>query len=249
MPFTPAYIFALSLLLALSLASAQQSGDERMKRPLNESDLRKVESLGEPPRAIAVTPETRKAVAVTTAPNPAPEPAAEPAKKGKGPTEITALEATFDNKTHLAVFLHDVTVKDPEFNVTCEKLTAFLKHPDDKPEVSAPVPAPIKSAPDPQQKKGGLERAIAEGSVVITQEKTEADGTLTHYLGTSKKADYDARTGDIVLTGRPTVKQGINLCVATAEETVMTLNRDRNMKVVGPHRTIIADKGDMDKKP
>ncbi|MEI8109264.1 MAG: hypothetical protein WCI46_15730, partial [Verrucomicrobiota bacterium] len=44
-----------------------------------------------------------------------------------GPTEIDALEATFDQKANQAIFIGEVVVKDPEFNVKCDKLTALLK--------------------------------------------------------------------------------------------------------------------------
>src|SRR6187402_1156609 len=50
-------------------------------------------------------------------------------KKPKGQTEITSLEATFDQKTREAVFLGNVIVKDPEFDLKCDRLTAFLKKP------------------------------------------------------------------------------------------------------------------------
>src|SRR3954468_16709916 len=50
-----------------------------------------------------------------------------PEKKAKGQTEITALEATFDQKTREAVFIDNVVVIDPEFKLTtCDRLTAFL---------------------------------------------------------------------------------------------------------------------------
>ncbi len=181
-----------------------------------------------------------------------------PEKKAKGPTEITALEATFDQKANLAVFIGEVVVKDPEFNVVCDKLTAHLKH-DDKPKAApgvkpaTPGPKPATPAPDdaaaPKKKGGGLERAIAETTsdrrVIITQDKTEADGTITHSIGKSDKANYDAVTGDIVLTGTPDVIQGVNRVQATHPSTVITLNRDGHMKAVGPHKTtIVADKLD-----
>jgi lipopolysaccharide export system protein LptA len=65
--------------------------------------------------------------------SPAAKPAA-PAKKTdeeapKEPTEITCeKEANFDEKTHKAIFIGNVHVKDPQFVVDCDKLTAFLKH-------------------------------------------------------------------------------------------------------------------------
>ncbi len=176
-------------------------------------------------------------------------------KKAKGPTEITAEEATFEQKANLAVFIGNVIVKDPEFNVACDKLTAHLKN-EQKPAPvngapAAPVPKPATPAPDqPAEKKksGGLEKAIAESTsdrrVVITQDKTEADNTVTKSVGTADKATYDAVTGDIVLTGTPEVQQGINRVIATSPNTVMILNRDGRMKAIGPHKTIIVDKVD-----
>lgn len=180
-------------------------------------------------------------------------------KKDKGPTEIDALEATFNQKTNEAVFIGEVTVKDPEFNVTCDKLTAHLKgaeKPKPLPEGAWPkspkngTPSPATPSPAPAKKKGasGLQKAVAEasagGRVVITQEKTDPDGTVQRSTGRADRATYDAVTGDIVLTGKPEVQQGINLVIATAQSTKMTLNRDGHMHAEGPHKTIIVDKGD-----
>lgn len=181
-------------------------------------------------------------------------------KKAKGPTEITALEATFDQKANLAVFIGEVVVKDPEFNVICDKLTAHLKH-DDKPKAVPGAPAtpkPATPAATPAgkpgdastapKKGGGLEKAVAETTsdrrVIITQDKLDADGTIQHSIGKADRATYDAVTGDIVLYGSPDVIQGTNRVQATEASTVMTLNRDGHMKAVGPHKTTIVDKGD-----
>ena len=192
-----------------------------------------------------------------------------PLSKEKGPTEITALEATFDNKTHQAVFIGKVVVKDPEFNVSCDKLTAYLKH-EEKREANAPAsggatttptapakpkpatPRPATSAANSEEgppksgarKGGGLERAIAEGSVMITQDKVEADGSVTKSVGRAKKAVYEASTGDIILTGRPQVQQGMSSIVSTDESTVITLNRDGRMTTKGPHKTTLVEQKD-----
>jgi len=167
-----------------------------------------------------------------------------PAKKPKGQTEITANEATFDQKTREAVFIQDVVVKDPEFSVNCDRLIAFLKKAkaNSEPVPASPAPAAAKLE---ENGKGGLERAVAEASpgniVIITQDKIDTDGSVTQNIGKGKKVTYDATTGNIVLTGLPSVQQGINLCVATDESTIMTLNRNGRMKVEGPHRTVIKD--------
>lgn len=185
-----------------------------------------------------------------------------PAKKEKGPTEITALEAAFDNKAHQAVFTGQVVVIDPEFNVNCDKLTAFFKHAGEKSapestEKATPKPGP-KSTPvspsatpapaKPSKEKsgaGGLSKAIAEGDgtnrVTITQEKQDTSGSVNRNVGHGRKAVYEATTGDITLTGSPTVQQGFNTCVATDESTVMILNREGRMRVIGPHKTVIKD--------
>jgi len=173
------------------------------------------------------------------------------AKKPKGQTEITAGEATFDQKTREAVFLINVLVKDPEFTVDCDRLTAILKKQKaegDKPAANPPPAA--EAAPAGKQKGGGLERAIAEANpnkmVKITQEKAEADGSITINIGYARHVTYDAGTGDIVLTGSPSVQQGINLCVAKEEACVMTLNRNGKMSVKGDHTTTIKDTNSVD---
>jgi len=179
---------------------------------------------------------------------------AEPAKKAAGQTEITSLEATFDQKESVAVFLGEVLVKNPEFNVNCDRLTAYLKKKKNNSERPAANPPPANPPPassgvgkpaanDP--KGGALERAVAEANpgnvVIVTQDKVESDGSITKNIGKGRKVTYDSATGDIVLTGNPNVQQGINLFVATDESTVMTLNRNGRVKFAGPTKTILKD--------
>lgn len=172
---------------------------------------------------------------------------AKPPRKAKGQTEITSWHATFDSKTRQAVFIKNVVVKDPEFNVKCDRLIADLKKPangGDKPPADPP-PAADSSTHGPGGKGGGLEKAVAEanpgGVVVITQEKIGTDGSISLNIGKARKATYDAATGNVVLTGMPSVQQGINVCSAKDENTVMILNRDGNMTVEGESQTTIND--------
>lgn len=149
----------------------------------------------------------------------------------KKPTEITASkETTFDEKTRKAVFLGDVTVKDAQFNLTCEKLTAYLRR-------NAAAEGPEKKMPQ----AGGLDKAVAEGDVVIVQEKLDDKGQITRYVGKARKAEYDAATGDVTLSGWPQIQQGINTQVATEEGTVMILNQKGALKTKGPSKTVISD--------
>jgi lipopolysaccharide export system protein LptA len=214
-------------------ASFGQSENLRLDTPL----------LGKTETGLGDTLSQRKSLGYEGTPL-APKKNEEPAKKAKGQTEITALEATFDQKTREAVFIEEVIVKDPEFTVLCDRLIAYLKKAktnSDRPPANPP-PAPPKEGDD---KGGGLDHAVAEASpgkvVIITQDKIDSDGTVTKNIGKGRKATYDATTGNIVLTGLPSVQQGINLCVATDESTIMTLNRNGRMKVEGPHKTVIKD--------
>jgi len=182
-------------------------------------------------------------------------------KETKGPTEITSTKGvTFDEKNRVGTFTGDVRVKDPQFNLVSDKLTVFLKK--EKAATVAPgkaavtaasevaksgTAAPIKAKAADQDPSlgGGLERAIAEGHVVITQDKPAEDGgEPKHYVGKANKADYDSSTGDIILTGWPQIQQGINTQAATEEGTIMVLNRDGRLKTTGGCHTIIQDQGD-----
>ena len=169
-----------------------------------------------------------------------------------------ALEATFNQKTHLAVFIGEVVVTDPEFNVQSDKLTAYLKHEDKLAGEAAPTRLKTGGAPaveaktdNPAKKGGGLDKAIAEADpgkvVTVRQEKEEVDGSISHSIGHGTKVVFDSITGDITLTGRPDVQQGINTCVSTDDNTIMILNRDGHMRVTGPHKTVIKDQGGLTK--
>lgn len=172
-------------------------------------------------------------------------------------TEITADSSDFDEHEHRAIFIREVIVKNPSFNINSEKLTAYLKHqdaavatPDPKPKPApkgwpkapageAPPPVAAKTTKTPEDSTGGIEKAIAEGSVIVTQDKLQADGTTTHSVGHSRKAVYEASTGDITMTGKPTCEQNENTCVALADETVIILNRDGKMRAIGPNQMLI----------
>lgn len=182
---------------------------------------------------------------------------AAPREKPQNATEITANNAEFNNKTHIAIFTGEVIVVNPDFNVTCDKLTAYLKH-DDKSAAAAPTslqkplnPAPAADPGSPAKSKGGLEKAIAEvnpgGKVVITQEKKEADGSITHSVGKGDKAVYDAVSGNITLTGSPEIRQGISKVVPTEDGVTLIINRDGKYKAIGRTKTLLQDNEKSDK--
>ena len=184
-----------------------------------------------------------------------------PKTKAPSITEITSNNATFNNKTHIAIFIDDVVVKNPDFNVTCDKLTAYLLHDDEPakpgekatPKPATPAPTPSANGTEkagdtpPKPKKGGLEKAHAEPKagekVIVTQDKKEADGSITHSIGKGEHADYNAITGEITLTGWPEVKQGINSGISQEAGAVIIMTRDGKMRTTGRVKWLIQDNG------
>lgn len=175
-----------------------------------------------------------------------------PAAK-KAPTEITSKqEASFDTKQRMAIFLGEVHVKDPQFTLNAEKLTVYFKQP---PQSNGAKPGgnkndAVKTAGNqpganlagPQS--GGLERVVAEGNVVVESDRPDSNGgPPVHYLGKGAKVEYNANTGEAILSGWPQVQQGINTIVATEESTVIHLFRDGKMRIVGQHKVSIIDPG------
>ena len=228
-------------------------------RPSPEMTLTTPDFAGGIPRATAVTPidlgshriaRISPSASGTRIGSGTPPPPGE--KKEKGPTTIDALEATFDQRADVAVFVGEVAVDDPEFKIWCDKLTAYLK-PSQKSggtaakgakstvkSATTPKPATPKAAtpsPDgstPPKKGGGLDHAIAVmlsgGRVKIIQDKVDPDtGKIKHGLGYADRAEYNTDTGDITLYGTPDVTQDQDRCIATAPYTVITLNRDGHM--------------------
>lgn len=129
--------------------------------------------------------------------------------------------ATFDNATSTAEFTGAVVVRDPQFDMTCDTLRAVLR-----------------------ADRKGLQRVVAAGNVVITQEKKNDRGDLVKSVGKCGKATYDLATGDVTLEEWPQVQQGINNQVATDKSTVMILNAKGRSRTVGPSRTMIVDTGE-----
>ena len=224
------------LVLALSLAA----GRTQSPKPLGEGDLFR-----------SIDPNSGDLLNTKPLPLLDEKPAA-PREKTGNQTEITADNAEFNNKTHIAIFNGKVIVVNPDFNVTCEKLTAYLKH-DEKPAAAAPDAKPKPAgeaapATAATKSKGGLEKAIAEmpngGRVIITQDKKEADGSVTNSVGKADKAVYNAMTGDITMTGNPEIRQGISKVVPAEEGVTLIINRDGRYHAIGRTKTLLQDNND-----
>ena len=143
-------------------------------------------------------------------------------------TEITSSqEVTFEQSENKAVFVGNVIVRDPQFTLSCQKLTAYLRG------------GEVAGESQAGDGTSGLERAVAEGNVVIIQDKVGADGKTTRYEGRGQKVVYEAASDQVTLSGSPSVREGINLHVATDPSTVMKITASE-MMTSGPSKTIIA---------
>ncbi|MCX6967064.1 MAG: hypothetical protein NTZ46_04675 [Verrucomicrobia bacterium] len=192
-----------------------------------------------------VVAETGLEIGNNEKPKPIPEKKPKPVTPlaEKKATEITCSgETSFDAKAGMAVFIQEVKVNDPQFALSADKLTAYLKKAvkeaaksGNSATPSAPPEAKADASPT-----SGLERAVAEGNVVITQDKVdEKTGEVTHYIGKGARADYNAATGEMTLSGWPQIQQGLNNQVATEEGTIMKMDKEGHLTTKGPSMTVI----------
>lgn len=128
--------------------------------------------------------------------------------------------ASFDNAESSADFIGHVVVRDPQFDLTCDRLHVILR-PDRK----------------------GLQKVVATGNVVVVQEKKNDRGELVKSIGKCGKATYETSTGDVMLEDWPQIQQGINSQIATRQNTVMILNAKGRSRTIGSSRTVIVDTG------
>ncbi len=180
-------------------------------------------------------------------------PVAKTEKRPKGPTEITSREAIFDNQNHLAIFTTEVQLQDPEFGLLSDRLTVYLKKPPlPTAEKAAPKPkAPGNKEKAPGDQSSGIEKAIAEGHVIITQDKLDAAGKKTQrYTAKARRALFDNTTGTLKLYGWPEISESLGgtltkQTVARTEGTVITLDRAGKLIVDGYSTSRILDASDL----
>ena len=177
-----------------------------------------------------------------------PPPAEKPDPNAPTETEVLATNgADFASKERIAVFNGDVRVNDPRFQLACDKLTVFLAKSatGDGGKDAAPAPAgtppPANGTADQKDRSGGIDHAKAEGHVIIIQKRAavKPGEEPKVSIGRANEADFDNKTGDMVLHGWPSVEQNGSTHVALAQSTVMTLHKDNSMTSVGPSRTVI----------
>lgn len=132
-------------------------------------------------------------------------------------TEISAAdEATFDNEKNIAEFSGRVVVKDPQFTLTCDKLTVHLN-----------------------KDRKGIESAVATGNAVVVQENGKPNNPKA--VGRAGEITYKPETGEVVMRKWPSIQQGINNQVATEESTIMILKNSGQSRTMGGSKTVISE--------
>lgn len=141
-----------------------------------------------------------------------PSKGADKKRAGKTPTVITSDTMDIDISKNIAVFSGNVKVDDEEMNISCNKMTIYLE--DKKADADAKAPAVKPDTPKadeakPEESKQ-VSRIICEGSVVIIRKSlSESEKGQGEQKAIAGHADYEVRTGKIVLTkNNPVLKRG-----------------------------------------
>jgi hypothetical protein len=210
------------------------------------------------PDEVPVASPAVKASPLTTSgggPKPQPLKATPLEEKVKTPpdeTVITAGSVFFDSREGFGVYVDSVVVKDPRFHMTCDELQVYMnkeeeKGPDGKTSATpAPPPAkqptaaellasgaadkPATAADKKDDGNSSLKRAIAKGRKVIINKMSDKGELQT---GIGREADYDGKTGDMILRGWPQIQEGRNLTVAKEPSTYFLIKANGQFQAFG----------------
>lgn len=155
----------------------------------------------------------RTSLAASAVPAPKPLVAKKQKKKSKSAPramEITSDEVEMDNEKHTTTFIGNVHLVHPTFNLKSDRLVIYMH--DEGVESEAP-----------------FKTAVATGARVIVERVNDKGGKD---VGQSRKVNYDALTGDLILSGGPPqLQSGTSLVQTNSEQATITLKRDGNHSV------------------
>jgi len=153
--------------------------------------------------------------------------------KQSGPTIITSDSMDIDMKNNIVTLIGSVVVEDKNNKISANKIDLFLEDSEQKQDAEQGTKQNDKDKKIKLTKTSGKEarNIVATGNVVIlnkpntSEEKIKGDRKAM-----SGKAEYNLKTGVIVLTEKPVIYQGDNYI----RGKVITLWRDSDrMKVEG----------------
>ncbi|MBX9742007.1 MAG: LptA/OstA family protein [Chthoniobacterales bacterium] len=126
--------------------------------------------------------------------------------------------AWFDDATSSLEFKGNVVVRDPQFQLFCDRLYVVM---------------------NPNRK--GLQKIVAIGHAIIEQDNINDQGELIKTIARAGEATYEPATGNMTLKQQPEIQQGMNCQVATEEKTIMILNKKGTSQTVGKSQIIVVD--------
>ena len=147
-------------------------------------------------------------------------------RSGKTPTVITSDTMDIDIAKNVAIFTGNVKVDDEEMSISCKKMTIFLE--DKKTEDAGKASAAKADSAKPEEAKPEegkqVSRIICEENVVIIRKSlSESEKGQGEQKALAGHADYDVKTGRIVLTkNNPVLKRGTD----TLRGEIITIWRD-----------------------
>ncbi|MCB1091014.1 MAG: hypothetical protein KDL87_05760 [Verrucomicrobiae bacterium] len=165
---------------------------------------------------------------------PAPVPLQPRYQKEKGTgseaMEIESKSSIMDNNLRIVTFEGDVKVNHPQFKLYGEHLEIHLNDETNLDGSNANGQSPAPAAREGEEPPP-FKRAIATGPMVEI-EKIGADGKTQ--IAKARKADYDAKTGDIVLSGGPpTLQSGTGFVNPSSPDALIILRGNGQHEVKG----------------
>ncbi len=122
----------------------------------------------------------------------------------KIPTVITSNSLEIDIENNKAIFLEHVRVNDQELIIECDKMTIHLEANNGNPVAGVELSTTNQKAPAKQ-----ISRIVCEGNVIITRKlPVSVENPEPVQKAFAGHADYDVKTGMIVMTKDPVLKRG-----------------------------------------
>lgn len=165
------------------------------------------------------------------------------------PMVITSKDGMyFDSEAGLLVYLRDVVLTDPRFNLTCDnQLKIYLERDNTKAKKADEKKAENSDKADKSDKEkegqgmktpdtanlnfSGVKNIAASGNVVVTR-KNESGQMME---ARAEKATYDGKTGEIILSGggKQSIKDGENLVETSGDGSYIRMYGNGSVRVVG----------------
>ena len=122
-----------------------------------------------------------------------------------GPTEITSNSMDIDLKGDTISLFGNVKVNSSDTKITADEIVVYLE--EDKAKTEDKAKPEDKASKTDEKGKKVAKKLIAIGNVVIIK-KSKTGQEKNKERATAGRADYDIKTGEIVLTDDPVLFQG-----------------------------------------